>query len=33
MNKMKDELLRVAGVIDESIVDGPGIRFVIFKPG
>lgn len=33
MNKMKDELLRVAGVIDESIVDGPGIRFVIFTQG
>lgn len=33
MSKMKDELLRVAGVIDESIVDGPGIRFVIFTQG
>lgn len=33
MNKTRDELLRVAGVIDESIVDGPGIRFVIFTQG
>lgn len=33
MSEMKDKLLRVAGVIDESIVDGPGIRFVIFTQG
>jgi anaerobic ribonucleoside-triphosphate reductase activating protein len=26
-------LLRIAGVIDESIVDGPGIRFVVFTQG
>lgn len=25
--------LRIAGTIDESIVDGPGIRFVIFTQG
>ena len=30
---MKDMNLRIAGVIDESIVDGPGIRFVIFTQG
>ncbi|MDO4287268.1 MAG: anaerobic ribonucleoside-triphosphate reductase activating protein [Eubacteriales bacterium] len=30
---MKDYNLRIAGVIDESIVDGPGIRFVIFTQG
>ena len=25
--------LRLAGVIKESIVDGPGIRFVVFGQG
>lgn len=30
---MKDQNLRIAGVIDESIVDGPGLRFVIFTQG
>lgn len=30
---MKDQNVRIAGVIDESIVDGPGIRFVIFTQG
>lgn len=28
-----DENIRIAGVIQESIVDGPGIRFVIFAQG
>lgn len=25
--------LRIAGVVKESIVDGPGIRFVVFAQG
>ena len=30
---MMEEEIRVAGVIRESIVDGPGIRFVVFCQG
>lgn len=30
---MKDKTLRIAGVVKESIVDGPGIRFTIFCQG
>ncbi len=26
-------MLRVAGIVEESIVDGPGIRFVVFTQG
>ena len=33
MRALKDVSLRVAGVIEESIVDGPGIRFVLFLQG
>ena len=28
-----DNELRIAGLVEESIVDGPGIRFVIFTQG
>jgi len=33
MESLKGTTLRVAGVIEESIVDGPGIRFVLFLQG
>lgn len=32
-DSLKEITLRVAGVIEESIVDGPGIRFVLFLQG
>lgn len=32
MNCMS-EVLKISGVVEESIVDGPGIRFVIFTQG
>ena len=28
-----EPMLRIAGIEEESIVDGPGIRFVIFAQG
>ena len=28
-----DKVLRIAGIVRESIVDGPGIRFVVFAQG
>jgi anaerobic ribonucleoside-triphosphate reductase activating protein len=28
-----NDSVRIAGIIDESIVDGPGIRFVVFTQG
>ena len=30
---MTERLLRVAGIVEESIVDGPGYRFTIFTQG
>ena len=33
MDVLKNVTLRVAGVIEESIVDGPGLRFVLFLQG
>ena len=33
MKTLKEVQLRVAGVIEESIVDGPGLRFVLFLQG
>lgn len=30
---MVDSHIRIAGIIDESIVDGPGIRLVVFAQG
>lgn len=32
-NNIEDNKLRIAGLVEESIVDGPGIRFVIFTQG
>ena len=33
MPSLKEVQLRIAGVIEESIVDGPGLRFVLFLQG
>ena len=33
MEVSKDEMIKVAGIVQESIVDGPGIRFVVFVQG
>lgn len=32
-SKMKDDFLRISGIAEESIVDGPGYRFTIFTQG
>lgn len=29
----KEDKLKIAGIVEESIVDGPGIRFVVFTQG
>lgn len=33
MEDSKDTEIKVAGLVEESIVDGPGIRFVVFVQG
>lgn len=33
MADYKDKSIKVAGIVEESIVDGPGIRFVVFVQG
>ncbi|MCI9640020.1 MAG: 4Fe-4S cluster-binding domain-containing protein [Emergencia sp.] len=33
MEHNNEQTLRIAGVVKESIVDGPGIRFVVFSQG
>lgn len=30
---MQDEMLRLAGIVEDSIVDGPGLRLVLFAQG
>lgn len=32
-NDLKDRTIRIAGIVPESIVDGPGIRYTIFTQG
>ena len=30
MTSQENRYIRIAGIIEESIVDGPGFRFVVF---
>jgi len=33
LNTLNNDEVRISGIIEESIVDGPGLRFVIFTQG
>ncbi|MFZ5592139.1 MAG: anaerobic ribonucleoside-triphosphate reductase activating protein [Bacillota bacterium] len=33
MHRQKELFLRLAGIVDESVVDGPGLRLVVFAQG
>ena len=33
MDDTKGNLIRLASLVEESIVDGPGLRFVLFTQG
>ena len=33
MEEINDMKIRIAGVVNDSIVDGPGLRFAVFTQG